>query len=567
MNRGLFLVLLLAVSLTATAKDWKGQWTQSGRTFNYKITLKDGQKNATVAVYLTKLKIKRVGTDSDETILSDLQKEGFLTIELDCSNISSTSPQMEEELLSFHTELPILLLKAIQNKNLVNLQDVYLVPAGYTIMRNLAYWNTLEHGAYGTGEYIVKNYNKNAVKKYKAPPVEKVEEIRDRNGEMLDYNLHMDIVYPTGKLNSGVPLVVNFATQSQRMGMFSVEKAAPERMIYPIGFLLSGYAWANVDHSFITTNRTEYYGFVNGDYSLDKWNGLASSTAAIRFLRSNSKKYNLNDKIGAMGISKASYAVVRLADSEHEGLPEYAEFKGFKKGSPKPQPNSGVSSKIDVGYTAAGFGTDHFTYVTRTTVPLAMSAGKFDKFKKWDPFPKLLAQCEANDINYLPFWMEDMGHTYPVGKDYATGENRYYLLRRFFDAQLKDEARLQVLYILPSNGNSEVFIDGSTSNLSPTVAPPPNMEGLPMSSTITIRFTESVPSASVNSRTVKITDFKTGTEINGEWKTSLKNTRHDFIPSKSLESKTQYQIKLLTTINNNKNKAIEREIVQYFTTK
>lgn len=560
----IFLLIGILIPFHSIAKEWKGQWTtNTGKILRYHINIKDGQKASTVAFYLTNLKIQRIGTDTDKAILSDLLSRGFMTVNLDCSNISAGSPQMEEELADFHSEMPRLLESVLQDKSLINLNDVYYLPAGYNIAKNLAYWNTLEHGANGTSEHIVKIYNKHVVKKYKVPLVKTIDEIKGKKGEALDYNMHMDIIYPTGALNTGVPLLVNFSTQSQRMKMFAKN---PERLVYVLGFLLSGYAWANTDHGFVTTCRDEYYGFVKGDYSLDKWNGLASSSAAIRFLRSNAASYNFNGKIGAMGISKASYAVMRLADTEHTKLTEFATFTGFPKGSPKPQPFAGVSSRIDVGYTAAGDGTDKYAYATKTTVPLAMSAGKFDKFRKWDPFPKLLARCEQMSTNYLALWMEEMGHTYPVGKDFATGQNRYVLLKKFFDTHLKDNKELEILYILPSDGNQQVLKDGYSYHISPEVAPPANMEGLSVYSPITIRFAESLTSRTISSTNVKIVNMKTQEEVKGDWRGYLKNTRFEFLPSSALEPQTEYTITVKPNIKSQGGQLLQKEVKSTFKT-
>lgn len=561
-----FLLLIsVLTSFESIAKEWKGQWrTKEGRALHYHIQVKDGQKAASVGFYLTNLKIKRIGTDTDEAILSDLRNRGFMTVNLDCSAIAESFPKMEEELADFHLEMPQLLRNTVQNKGLINLNDVYYLPAGYNIAKNLPYWNTLEHGANGTAEHIVKMYNRYAAQKHKVPRVKTIDEIKGKKGEPIDYNMRMEIVYPTGTLSTHVPLMVNFSTQSQRMRMFS---GNPERIIYPLGFLLSGYAWANVDHGFVTTARDEYYGFIRGNYSLDKWNGLASSSAAIRFLRANAVKYNLNGKVGAMGISKAAYAVMRLADTEHTKLSELATFDGFKKGSPSPQPFTDVSGKIDVGYTSAGWDAD-YKHITKNTVPLAMSAGRFDRFRKWDPFPKFVSAFEEMNTNYLALWMEDMGHTYPVGTDFATGQDRYALLKKFFDIHLQDHRELEVLYILPSDGNQQVLKDGYSHRISPEVAAPANMEGVSAYSPITIRFSDGLSSSrgSISQKNVRVVNMKTQKEVRGDWRGYLKNTRFEFLPASALDPRTEYMVTVKQGIKSRNGKVLQKEIKSRFKT-
>lgn len=560
----LFLLACILPSYRLAAKEWKGEWkTSKGKVLPYHIQIKDGQKATPVAVYLTNLKIKRIGTDTDKSILSDLANKGFMTVKLDCSAFFGNSSEIVQELTEFNTEMPQVLQNTIENKDLIQQGRIYYLPEGYNIDYNQSYWDRLDHGANGTAEHIVNMYNKYSVKKHKVPVVETVNEIKGKKGEALDHSLRMDVIYPTGKLNKSVPLMLTFSSSSERMITYV---STPHRAIYPLGFLLTGYVWAVAEHNYVTVAKDEYYGFIKGSYSLDKWNGLASSTAAIRFLRFNAGKYNFNGKIGAMGISKASYAVTRLADTEHEKLTEFAVFDGFKKGSPKPQPFPGVSSKIDVGYTAAGDGTDRYQYVTKTTVPLTMSAGKYDKFEKWDSFPKLLARCEKMNINYLPFWMEDIGHTYPVGKDFATGQDRYTLLKRFFDAHLYETKVLEVLYILPSDGNTKVFKDGKSFYLSPEVASPPNMEGLSVYAPISVRFTKSLASDAISSKNVKIVNLTSQKPLEGTWKASLKNTRFEFSPSAMLEPQTEYMITVMQDIKDINGTVLQKEIKSKFKT-
>lgn len=552
--------------LLSLGKEWKGQWTtNTGKTLHYHIHVKDGQQASPVAFYLTNLAIDRIGTDTDEAILSDLLTRGFMTVTLNCNAISGSILEIAEEFTAFNAEMPQLLINTIEDKNLINPSSMYYLPEGYNIDDNQSFWDKLDHGAYGTSEHTVKMYNTHVVKKHKVAEVKTVDEISGKKGEPLDHSLRMDVIYPTGTLNTQVPLMLTFSSSSQRMATYF---STPQRIIYPLGFLLSGYAWAIADHNYLTVAKDEYYGFIRGAYSLDKWNGLASSSAAIRFLRYHADKYNLNGKIGAMGISKASYAVMRLADTEHAKLTEFATFDGFKKGSPKPQPFPNVSSKIDVGYTAAGDGTDRYEYVTKTTVPLVMSAGKFDKFRKWDPFPKLLARCEEMDIDYLALWMEDEGHTYPVGKDYATGQNRYALLKKFFDAHLKDNNELDVLYILPSDGKQQVLKDGYSYHISPEVAPPANMETLSIYSPITIRFTKSLASShnAISSKNVKVVNMETREEIEGDWRGYLKNTRFEFLPTSALDRQTEYMITITSGIKSQKGEVLQKEIETQFKT-
>src|SRR5690606_15980644 len=136
-----FLLIRMLTPFQSVAKEWQGQWTtKTGKTLPYHIHVKDGQKASTVTFYLTNLKIKRIGTDTDEAILSDLSERGFMVINLDCSAFPGDSPQMEEELTDFNAEMPKLLLSTIGDKTLVNFNNVYYLPEGYNIAYNEPYW-------------------------------------------------------------------------------------------------------------------------------------------------------------------------------------------------------------------------------------------------------------------------------------------------------------------------------------------------------------------------------------------------------------------------------------------
>ena len=52
--------------------------------------------------YLKNLPQERIGEWTDDKIKSDLQSEGYLVIEVDCSSFPRTSPELEEALVQFH---------------------------------------------------------------------------------------------------------------------------------------------------------------------------------------------------------------------------------------------------------------------------------------------------------------------------------------------------------------------------------------------------------------------------------------------------------------------------------
>ena len=64
------------------------------------------QQKKPVAFYLENLPGERIGEYSDERIISDLQDDGFVVIEVDCRRYPQTSPELENALVEFHKNSP-----------------------------------------------------------------------------------------------------------------------------------------------------------------------------------------------------------------------------------------------------------------------------------------------------------------------------------------------------------------------------------------------------------------------------------------------------------------------------
>ena len=409
-----------------------------------------GQEKKPVVFYLRNLPIERIGEYSDARIKADLWDEGFLVLDVDCSVFPKTSPELEEALMCFHIGIPELLQQDAE-KGLVDLSAVYYVPEGYTITRNIPVWNIKEHGADGSVEWVMDTWNSHIVSRYGMSPVSAPEQMTNPDGSPLDWNLYMDIIHPSGKASDKVPLLLTFGSASPRISSFKPVGPIGRqyRSIFPLGFLTTGYAFAVADHCYNPLARSDSWKHFR-QYTLDDFNGLASSTAFVRYLRTHMDTYNLDGKIGVMGISKASYSAVRVADSGNQSGEEFLLFNG--RPNDRLQPWSAAGSRVDVAYAAAGIGSERaFRFVGEQTVPMLTSAGLTDEYNQWEVYPEVVRAMTESDHNHLAFWMEDMGHTFPcMGVDAATGEARYVLFKRFFDHYLKSPSS-DVLYALPAS--------------------------------------------------------------------------------------------------------------------
>ena len=520
-----------------------------------------------VVFYLKNLPQERIGEWTDEKIKGDLEAEGYIVIEVDCSSYPKTSPELEEALVQFHINCKNVYSSYENAYQVVDIDNVHYVPEGYTIKKNIPVWNIKDHGADGSLEYIMKQWNNVIVSKHGVDPVTSPEQMTNPDGSPLDYNLYLDIIYPSGNASAKVPLLMNHSSNSPRWRPFAPEQKTEViyRNMFPIGFLTTGYAFANIDHCFVPLARGETWGYFDA-YTLDDWNGLASNTAFVRYLRTHLDEYNLNGKIGTMGISKASYGSTRLSDPNNAAGSEYYMFNSTP--NTKPQPWAEGESHVDVIYTAAGHGTSRIDkFVNSGCVPVITSAGVKDEYGQWAVYPKVVKHLNDIDHIHYPFWMQELGHTYPgMGEDFATGESRYVVFKRFYDHFLKpsEQTRADVFCIFPREGADEVDAFGKSRMLPPDNFLPEFMLGLPVDAPLTVRFLEAFAVEAV-SAAVTVTCVEDGSVVEGEWTSSMKNTNFSFTPSAPMEKDKTYRITVPVSLSSLSGAHPSAEVVREFT--
>lgn len=520
-----------------------------------------------VVFYLQNLPYERIGTETDAAIIDSLQKQNFWVIPVDCSTFPQTSPELESQLVAFHKASPTLLATYATETEEADLDNIYYVPEGHILKPNIPIWNILDHGVDGLINRIMDTWNKEIVETFGVPPVTSPEQMYDKKGNPIDYNMRMDLIYPSGTSVKDVPLVINFSSNSPRQKPFNPTgtNEVVHRNMFPFGFLTSGYAWANVDHCYNPLARTDVWTYFDR-YTLEDWAGLALVTAYVRYINTHLADYNLNGKIGTMGISKASYSAVRIANTKNAEGKEHFLYGGVE--NTKTQPWPGVPSTIDVSYAAAGNGTRRVnTYVDQFTVPMATSAGSKDQYNQWDVYPEVVKRFKDIDKNHLAFWMEDLGHTYPgLGTDLATGENRYKLLKTYFDGYLKPVATdpLKVFYIYPKENAPEVDTDGLTRILIHDGVLPSAMLGLTAYAPITVRFLSEVDSATFVQH-AKVYHKNSNAEVLGTWHPKAERTTFEFIPGSDLVKDETYKIVISSNLQNVTGQQPESEVVREFT--
>lgn len=519
-----------------------------------------------VVFYLKNLPGPRIGTDSDRDILRDLKKQGFLVEEVDCSRFPKQSPELEVALTEFHIESPKLLEKYEKQGVQIDYGTILYVPAGYRVACNIPVWNIVKYGPPHILDYVLEIYNTAVVKKFKVPKVQSVDQIISLEGRPLDYNLYIDFIYPSGKPKQKVPLLLNFSSNAPRFYPFS-PKATREvayRAIFPIGFLTSGYAFANLDHCFIPTSKRGVFGHTI-PYSLDRYTGVAYITSAIRYIHSVADRYNLNGKIGSMGISKASFAAVLSARPDNASVAEERTAYGVPASN---QPYPGYPSTVDVAYAAAGDGTRKLpNLLIEGSVPMVTSMGKRDKFKEhWGLYPKVLTHLNRTQIPFVALWMEELGHTYPgLGVDYTTGESRYSLLKRFFDFYLKPQEHQdpELFYILPRKGSENVRLDGTFRVLIPDELLPVNLYDVPKYCPITVRFLSKMKSDSA-AKYLAVLEKESGRQVSGTWQASMHNTIYQFVPDTLLQPGIEYMVQVRQGMPAENGRLLSESVTRYF---
>ena len=544
-----------------------GTWSYDDAEHSFTVTAQGELGNVgpvPVVVYLKNLPFPRLGTDSDEAITDDLLDEGLVVIELDCAGLPATSMELQRALLNYFENLSTFVLQATDGTVQPDSQFTYWLPAGYRLERDIAFWNIEQHGAHGSLERIVDTYNDYVVPNYGEDPIETPDELSGPGGRPLDYNLYLDIMYPSGDLEEAVPAIAHFATLSRRPSSFS----SGERPMEPLGWLFDGHALVYVDHIYNPLARHENYGHFEPGYTLQNWNGIAAGSAAIRFLRAHADTYNLTDRVGALGHSKSSYTVVRIADPRHPEQDEHSSFSGFPSGSPDPQPWPDYSSRVDAAFASMGDGTRRTQYFTGHMAPTVIAAGRLDHFNHWQVFPDLVSVTEGEDLNHLALWMEELGHDRPFGEDLATGIDRNLLIRDFFAQHLYPHGveDLDVLFMLPRDKRDSVPTDGVTRILTSDDELPDNMLDLSPYSPITVRFARSIDPDSLDNGKLGVWRAATGAEVPGEWTPSLQNSRFHFTPDEPLREASVYAVGASAGVRDTVGRALPQSRVQYFRT-
>ncbi|MGD8239011.1 MAG: Ig-like domain-containing protein, partial [Armatimonadota bacterium] len=460
-----------------------------------------------VIVYIKNHGEERIGQEPDSSILLHYLNQRYIVITIDFENDPrAVSPFFDRDLHD--------LFAAIYGENTESLLEdarleprvyrCFFLPAGCRVATDLVFWEIDKHGANGTLEYIMDFYNREIAGVVTGKErVSRPEEMTDRQGRPFQYKLAMDIVYPS-QAKKKVPLVFYVSTQVTRHPNVAPSVYRPHMM----GFTMRGYAYAILDHCYNPIRR--HFWHTPGRFSLDRWNGLAAYSAAIRFIRAHASQYSIDDRyIGGMGHSKGQYSITRLSDLRHEEAKEARQFEGQPPGSPELQPWAGYSSRICVGYQSPGNGS---AFITPEYAPTLVTHGQSDRLGRG--YRAFFERLEELDTNHVALFMLGLGHELPYGYDEALGIDRYELVHTFFDQYLKVEEKLAPVVLFTTPRDQQTGVEPSAA--------------------ISIQFAPVMDEESiVDGRGVKILRGD-GSPVGGSWITSRQGTRFTFSPEEEL---------------------------------
>ena len=246
----------LARGATTQTDTWKSETT--GKEIKMQVLKPksfDVHKATPVVIYLENLASPRIGTDSDRSIIHEFLKQGYLVVTLDYAhNPQARVPFINQDLYEMRHQL---LYKKWLTHFKIDMAHVFIVPSGSRLLRDVVF--------------------------YHAP----------------GRTLGMDIIYPTHPKKK-VGAVIEFSCDNRnRMGDGSLAICSDTILD---GEATEGFAVAMADHPV----KAPYKG-------IDPMPQCAwKIKAAVRTLRAESARLDLNGKIAPVGFSRGSGMALML---------------------------------------------------------------------------------------------------------------------------------------------------------------------------------------------------------------------------------------------------------------
>ncbi|MBE7054338.1 MAG: hypothetical protein E7391_08755 [Ruminococcaceae bacterium] len=529
-------------------------------------------------LYVTNYNGKRIGTESDESIISDYVNQGWIVVTADYKNNPLVIAD-EIELSLNYIKQNMKASSGLFNGLGIDMYNdtLYAIPAGYRVAKDIWYYDMIENGGESTADVILGVWNSDGFKEKVGPKIPACEYnnyeggwyeatsldmcIRpDKKSEKgyapLIVDLYIDIMYPSKPLYK-TPVMLMSSTQTQRT-KYTLE--------FDYNSHLTGYAFDGMtaivhDHHYVPMARDDHYGYysvsVPGNYTTAGFSLIPTLSSKVAFAALRCVKYYADtygydeETIGVMGISKGSPTSASFIDPNRDWLKEYKTYNGEEYDEIGPQPFLTYKDGTPIDHdnvvctsTAMGHGTNAYDYFanTDTIIPTMIYCGELDEFGNYGVWPRVMNHYRTNDLNHIAFTMYDVGHFYPYGYDDILQFNRYEVFNTFNKYHLLNEAP-SVLWMTPHN----------------------NEKNVDLSSNVTIQFVGEMDKESVENGVV-ITKLSNGTKASGEWISACGGTEFTFVFD-NLEPCETYEVNVTKDVKDIKGKNLEEAFVKRFKTK
>ena len=525
--------------------------TLKSYTFN-KLDANDASNP--VALYVIGHGEKRIGTDSDVSIIRDLLEE-YVVVVLDYQGAQkAVSPYLDESLHDI--KLDMMQKGAFLENISYNSNQTYLIPAGCRIVRNIEFFNIMESAPKGVVNKILDVWNNQSQIKDKLGDAwvqaTTLDDIVMKNGESLtavDKNgnykhlaYYLDIIYPANP-EEEVPVIMAASTGAIRNNSLSSTKT--DRIQY-VNFLFGGYAVSSLDHDYFPfMNGEAGWGHIEPNYTLQSYMGTRFLTAAVRCTKYFADDYGYStEKYGVYGFSKSSWVALfknaDIATTDPDDLDEIYGYGGYAKDDcfgeqPYQTYKNGqpISSGVTCVYHGMGNGTNDCRDLDTDNIPQLVGVGEKCEYNSWEKFfvtKNILGNMDASGCDWVPLIMYGVNHTWPKNvEDKFYGYNYYEAFKSFFAYHLKGESA----YILHTsvNLNGELCEDNG----------------------IYVQFTASLNAASA----LKLLDAD-GNLVSGEWVSARGGTQWIFIPEEgAMTYNESYKLIVESTIVDKNGNTVE----------
>lgn len=289
---------------------------------------KAGYNGTPLMIYVVNTGVERIGAKTDVEIIKGMLDDGYIVAVLDYKNhAKAVSPDLDWSTQTIRKN--IMNSKYFKDTSKVpsgTYYSNYIVPAGYDVSIRNVFWEADKHGADGTLEKIVENWNTDlrgwfssslrskktyvywldnenkpkstqngfdgsepvwyadAEGKTVASPdtdsdndgipdgkyvhiqhtlAVDITDCVGKDGTPIDLNLYMDIVYPTTKEGSEIA-PVPIAVLANSSEYLSTASTGSGLRPQHNGFLFNGYAGASFDYLYQPMAQSDYYGYYDG---------------------------------------------------------------------------------------------------------------------------------------------------------------------------------------------------------------------------------------------------------------------------------------------------------------